>query len=96
MLSNAYFLAKIRFDTAENEPAENLQNFVNFPNFANPEEDPRRPRTSHRTRPTMYGLPDIGVYYHARTISMDTAFWPTRSRIFKRLCSGLKHDKRLE
>ena len=26
MLSNAYFLAKIRFDTAENEPAEILQN----------------------------------------------------------------------
>ena len=25
MLSNAYFLAKIRFDTAENEPAKNLQ-----------------------------------------------------------------------
>ena len=27
MLSNAYFLAKFRFDTAENEPAQNLQNF---------------------------------------------------------------------
>ena len=27
MLSNAYFLAKFRFDTAENEPANNLQNF---------------------------------------------------------------------
>ena len=25
MLSNAYFLAKFRFDTAENEPAQNLQ-----------------------------------------------------------------------
>ena len=30
MLSNAYFLAKFRFDTAENEPAKNLQNFANF------------------------------------------------------------------
>ena len=30
MLSNAYFLAKIRFDTAENEPANNLQKFANF------------------------------------------------------------------
>ena len=30
MLSNAYFLAKFRFDTAENEPAKNLQNFCNF------------------------------------------------------------------
>ena len=27
MLTNAYFLAKFRFDTAENEPAKNLQNF---------------------------------------------------------------------
>ena len=27
MLSNAYFLAKFRFDTAENEPAKNLQKF---------------------------------------------------------------------
>ena len=35
MLSNAYFLAKFRFDTAENEPAKNLQNFANFPNFPN-------------------------------------------------------------
>ena len=37
MLSNAYFLAKFRFDTAENEPAKNLQNLnvANFPNFAN-------------------------------------------------------------
>ena len=37
MLSNAYFLAKFRFDTVENEPAKNLQNFANnFLNFANP------------------------------------------------------------
>ena len=36
MQSNAYFLAKFRFDTAENEPAKNLQNFANFPNVGNP------------------------------------------------------------
>ena len=36
MLSNAYFLAKFRFDTAENEPANF---FAKFANFANP--DPR-------------------------------------------------------
>ena len=42
MLSNAYFLAKFRFDTAENEPAKNLQNFANFPNFPNPCPDPPR------------------------------------------------------
>ena len=36
MLSNAYFLAKFRFDTAENEPAKNLQkHLANFANFAN-------------------------------------------------------------
>ena len=35
MLSNAYFLAKFRFGTAENEPAKSLQNLANFPNFAN-------------------------------------------------------------
>ena len=34
MLSNAYFLAKFRFDTAENEPAKNLQIFAKFANFA--------------------------------------------------------------
>ena len=28
MLSNAYFLAKFRFDTAENEPVKNLQNLA--------------------------------------------------------------------
>ena len=33
MLSSAYFLAKFRFDTAENEPAKNLQNFK-FANFS--------------------------------------------------------------
>ena len=36
MLSNAYFLAKFRFDTAENEPAKTLQNFAKFANFADP------------------------------------------------------------
>jgi len=36
MLSNAYLLAKFRFDTAENEPSKNLQKFENFANFADP------------------------------------------------------------
>ena len=43
MLSNAYFLAKFRFDTAENEPAKNLQNFAKFANFADP--NPLTPRS---------------------------------------------------
>ena len=44
MLSNANFLAKFRFDTAENEPAENLQNFAKFadPNPLTPNKVPGR------------------------------------------------------
>ena len=49
MLSNAYFLAKFRFDTAENEPAKKLQNFANFPNFANP--NPSRDAVGPGTHP---------------------------------------------
>ena len=41
MLSNAYFLAKFCFDTAENEPAKNLQNFAKFANFARQPTSPR-------------------------------------------------------
>ena len=41
MLSNVYFLAKFRFDTAENEPAKNLQNFAKFANFARQPTSPR-------------------------------------------------------
>ena len=37
MLSNSYFLAKFRFDTAENEPAKM---FAKFANFANPNPNP--------------------------------------------------------
>ena len=33
MLSNVYFLAKFRFETAENEPAKNLQNSAKFANL---------------------------------------------------------------
>ena len=36
MLPNAYFLAKFRFDIAENEPAKNLQNFAKKANFNDP------------------------------------------------------------
>ena len=35
MLSNAYFVAKFRFDTAENEPAKNLQNFAKIKKISN-------------------------------------------------------------
>ena len=35
MLSNAYFLAKFRFDKAENEPAKIFAKFANFANSSN-------------------------------------------------------------
>ena len=44
MLSDAYFLANFRFNTAENEPAKILQIFVKFakvPATVSPEPDPR-------------------------------------------------------
>ena len=41
MLSNAYFLARFRFDTAENEPAKSLQKFANFPSAADELGKPR-------------------------------------------------------
>ena len=36
MLSNAYYLAKFRFDTAEKEPAKNLKNFAKNPVLQSP------------------------------------------------------------
>ena len=45
MLSNVYFLAKFRFDTAENEPAKM---FAKFANFANP--NPKKSGLGRRLR----------------------------------------------
>ena len=44
MLSNAYFLAKFRFDNAENEPAKNLQNFRKMHFSKSPGAHRRPPR----------------------------------------------------
>ena len=59
MLSNAYFLAKFRFDTAENEPAKNLQNFAKFANFADPSTvQPRlEPELGRASGPSGIGSP---------------------------------------
>ena len=51
MLSNAYFLAKFRFDTAENEPAKNLQNLAKFANFADPNPAGSKPSWEPREVP---------------------------------------------
>ena len=66
MMSNAYFLAKIRLDTAENEPAKNLQNknssakFGHFANFADPNSE------DSRGRYTPYSVSDSPPLYAAR------------------------------
>ena len=44
MLSNAYFLAKVRFDTAEIDPAKNLQILQKIAKFANLGPTRRRPQ----------------------------------------------------
>ena len=50
MLSSADFLAKFRFDTAENGPAKNLQNFAKFANFATPAIGDRSDRPGHAAK----------------------------------------------
>ena len=50
MLSNAYFLAKFRFDTAENEPAKNLQNFRKMHLSKKAARGPGQPQAAARGR----------------------------------------------
>ena len=47
MLSNAYFLAKFRFDTVENEPAKNMQNFTKNYKICQFREQGVHPRGRH-------------------------------------------------
>ena len=68
MLSNSYFLANFRFDTAENEPAKNLQNFAKFANFARAvvvqrDAQPRRPAGAedHARAVRLAPQPDPGL-----------------------------------
>ena len=57
--SNAYFLAKFRFDTAENEPAKNLQKFAD-----------RNPLTLLLCR----GRSDLRAHNHALDAAEERAF----------------------
>ena len=59
MLSNAYFVAKNRLDTAESEPAKNLQNFADFPNFATP--NPNNPFLGAGSAALSRGLRELHV-----------------------------------
>ena len=62
MLSNTYFLAKFCFDTAENEPAKNLQNFAEDANFAN-EDLVHAPRVHElRVPPRLRELRELRVH----------------------------------
>ena len=49
MLSNAYFLAKFRSDTAENEPPKIFPNFAKFANFGIMTVDRLRPIRRYQT-----------------------------------------------
>ena len=61
MLSNAYFLAKFRFDTAENEPAKNLQKFANFATLIPILATPCRARRCPADLPGRPAAPDVAI-----------------------------------
>ena len=68
MLSNACFLAKFRFDTAENDPVKNLHNFAKkIADFANSTYSAGR-RVAAVTEPSdasLPGLPEVSVKFMA-------------------------------
>ena len=82
MLSNAYFPAKFRFDTAENEPAKNLQILLIFPILRGPRSrGARRPVDEDRLaacsgRDVLF----FAVAFERRT-SRDTLFLPWDSGV---------------
>ena len=81
MLSNAYFLAKFRFDTAENEPTKNLQKFANFANFADPNPlplaDDRLDAAAHEQQHARHleetAVPEVHVPRGDRAARVDPA-----------------------
>ena len=81
MLSNAYFLAKIRFDTAENEPAKHVQNLqktiAKFATFAaQVTVFGMNAPLFNRFAVTHPGAPDIWVtmYTHWRSLGVWTPY----------------------
>ena len=75
MLSNVYFLAKFRCDTAENEPAKNLQNFANLP-IQNLPILLSRPREEHletfQARPEVVDLAEVRLGIAPSVITRGT------------------------
>ena len=82
MLSNAYFLAKFRFDTAENEPAKNLQDFAKFANFAYPAPFSRRATGSAASQQLADAVAERNRLFGARGVVAN--FWqiPAKFRSF--------------
>ena len=82
MLSNAYFLANFRFDTAENEPAKNLQNLQNVCKKATPRPpgSPTPPSQSKGTSPLEPSTTGAGF--------LDISEAP--SRLYRRRCLHLQ------
>ena len=76
MLSNAYFLAKFRFDTAENEPAKNLQNFANFPDCGPLKRGSSSARGAHGAVLGLAGSLDLEVSPRGRGLLLP----PPRTR----------------
>ena len=67
MLSKAYFLAKFRFDTAENEPAKNLQILQkNVANFFFQAEDGIRDVERSRGLGDVYKRQEVFLYFGNR------------------------------
>ena len=64
MLSNAYFLAKFRFDTAENEPAKISQNFRKMHFRKIPERRWFDRRWFDRVRPGGMAGVDTKIHFH--------------------------------
>ena len=91
MLSNAYFLAKFRFDTAENEPAKNLQNFFKICQFSRPRArgELRRRNAAFKAEESTAELPRraLGARGPATLRIGNFAnfanFWRARSRLYQ-------------
>ena len=78
MLSNAYFLAKFRFDTAENEPVKNLQKFCkHFAKIANLSKQVELPEPVARPQSRGLGRPQSqdALGGRARLPRSDMAAW---------------------
>ena len=78
MLSNAYFLAKFGFDTAENEPAKILQNLQKIAHFAaGSERAGARPWRTLRTwkgEPFPESDPERRcLAFHSNGLALDTS-----------------------